>query len=1134
MTKVYKEGNNQIAWGATDPGDVAVLEKIRKGLANPELLKWPNDDDPCGNRWPHIFCSGNRVAQIQVQSMGLRGPLPEDFNKLTELVNLGLQKNKFSGKLPSFSGLSKLQYAFLDENQFDTIPSDFFNGLTSLQVISLSRNPLNKTGWILPIALGDSAQLANLSLVGCNLIGSLPDFLGNMRSLTVLRVTDNMLSGEIPASYGDLPLRVLWLGNQNGKQISGSISVIASMTMLQDALLHHNTFTGTIPSSIGQLISLQRLWLNNNQLVGVIPENITILKQLQSVRLDNNLLVGPIPKTYIANFSFSNNPTCQGTPGLPCAPEVAALLDFLGHVNYPLALAQSWSKNDPCNSWLGVSCSSGKVTTLNLPNFNLNGTISPSLSKLSSIVNINLQNNRLSGTIPTQLTNLQSLRLLNLSSNNLEPPVPKFSDSVSFFVDNNPLITLPGTPASPPIISPPASPPIISPPVSPPIISPPAFPPIISPPAAPPIISPPASPPIISPPASPPIISPPVSPPAGSPTSPPTSSPGTPASPPTHSPPLSPPIGSPPAPPPSSPPSTGASPPTRSPVSPPTSPPVTPSFPPTSSPPTSPPSSSPPTSPPTSPPAPPPTSSPAPPPIASPPASPPTGLPGTPASPPTHLPGIPASPPPASPGRPASPPTGSSPPSPSAGAIPSSASSKPSNSNKLNLLEVIIPVVIGIFIALLLGILIYQNWKKKSQSRRASSSVIIQPGNSLDGDLVKLCVAENNSNLSIANDSLQNSISTSTNESRMIESGNLVISVQVLRNATNNFSHYNELGRGGFGVVYKGKLHDGTMIAVKRMQIAVISNKGFDEFHAEISVLSNVRHRNLVSLLGYSVEGSEKLLVYEYMPHGALSRHLFRWRELGLKPLSWQARLNIALDVSRAMEYLHSLAQEQGYIHRDLKSSNILLDDELRAKVSDFGLVKLVRDGDRSMATRLAGTFGYLAPEYAVTGKITTKADVFSFGVVLLELITGMTVLDEDRSDEKRYLVSWFHDHNWNQTKLKDAIDDHIGASDEETFQSVCKVVELAGHCTAREANQRPEMGHAVNVLSSMVQKWRPGDRESAEKFGIDFGKPLLQMVRAWQDADGNNSSMSIDDSKGSIPCRPVGFAESFTSQDGR
>jgi Leucine-rich repeat (LRR) protein len=196
------------------------------------------------------------------------------------------------------------------------------------------------------------------------------------------------------------------------------------------------------------------------------------------------------------------------------------------------------------------------------------------------------------------------------------------------------------------------------------------------------------------------------------------------------------------------------------------------------------------------------------------------------------------------------------------------------------------------------------------------------------------------------------------------EGGNVVISIEVLRQVTDNFSENNILGKGGFGVVYKGELHDGTKIAVKRMESGAMGTKGMNEFQAEIAVLTKVRHRHLVALLGYCINGNERLLVYEYMPQGTLAQHLFEWQELGYPPLTWKQRVTIALDVARGVEYLHSLAQ-QSFIHRDLKPSNILLGDDMRAKVADFGLVKNAPDGKYSMETRLAGTFGYLAPEYA-------------------------------------------------------------------------------------------------------------------------------------------------------------------------
>lgn len=211
---------------------------------------------------------------------------------------------------------------------------------------------------------------------------------------------------------------------------------------------------------------------------------------------------------------------------------------------------------------------------------------------------------------------------------------------------------------------------------------------------------------------------------------------------------------------------------------------------------------------------------------------------------------------------------------------------------------------------------------------------------------------------------MQSQTSGDHGELPVFEGGKVAISIEVLRQVTDNFNEVNILGRGGFGIVYKGVLHDGTNIAVKRMESGAMGTKGMKEFQAEIAVLTKVRHRHLVALLGYCINGHERLLVYEYMPQGTLSQHVFEWEELGFQPLSWKQRVTIALDVARGVEYLHSLAQ-QSFIHRDLKPSNILLSDDMRAKVADFGLVKNAPDGKYSVETRLAGTFGYLAPEYA-------------------------------------------------------------------------------------------------------------------------------------------------------------------------
>lgn len=919
-------GLASVAFATTNHGDFAVLDEFRKGLTNAELLKWPtNNEDPCGPPlWPYVVCSGSRVTQIQAKNLGLIGTLPPGFNNLSMLVNIGLQGNKLTGALPSFKGLSNLQYAFLDYNQFDSIPADFFVGLDSLRVLSLDKNQLNQsTGWMLPSDLANSAQLMNLSLVDCNLAGPLPDFLGNMRSLTHLKLSYNNLTGEIPASYEGLPLQTLWLNNQEGLGLSGSLKIITSMAMLNDVWLHGNQFTGPIPSSIGAVAFLRRIWLNDNQLVGLVPANLMDLPQLQSLHLDNNAFMGSIPAVSFSDFTYSHNSFCQSAPGIPCPVEVAALLDFLDAVDYPQNLARSWVGNDSCTgTWFGISCSGGKASIINLPRNHLNGTISPSLGKLDSLAEILLGSNNLRGMVPEELTGLKTLKLLNLSSNDISPPVPQFPRGVTVILDGNRLLDKSSSTASP----------------------------------------------------------------------------------------------------------SGGD---------------------------------------------------------------------TPSESPSSLGG----------------------------------SSLSSNSK---ILIIIIPVIVGTAVILLVMLLLFC-WKKgRRNTSCAPSTIVVHPRDSSDPDnLVKIVVA-NNANNSTAASELRSVSSSSTVDTHVIESGNLVISVQVLRAATRNFASENVLGQGGFGVVYKGELHDGTMIAVKRMESGVLNNKALEEFQAEIAVLSKVRHRNLVSILGYSVEGNERLIVYEYMPQGALNKHLFQWKQLELEPLSWKKRLNIALDVARGIEYLHNFAN-QCFIHRDLKSSNILLGDDYRAKISDFGLAKLAPDGKNSFATRLAGTFGYLAPEYAVTGKVTTKVDVFSFGVVLMELITGLKALDEDRPEESRYLASWFCQMKNDKDKLKSIIDPSLVVTD-ETFESIGVIAELAGHCAAREPHQRPDMGHAVNVLAPLVDKWKPVNDDQEEYLGIDLCQPLLQMVKGWQAADGASdiSSLSLDYSKGSIPARPAGFADSFTSADGR
>ncbi|KNA13118.1 hypothetical protein SOVF_119590 [Spinacia oleracea] len=939
-----------VVFSVTDPGDLAILNDFRKNLENPELLKWPSegDDDPCGNKWEFVYCADGRVTQIQAKSLGLKGTLPKDFNNLEMLSNLGLQHNELTGMIPSFNGLKELKFAFLDFNNFTAIPADFFVGLVNLQVMALDHNPnLNATtGWSLPIGLQDSAQLATLSLVSTNLVGPLPDYLGGFGSLTELRLSSNRISGGIPASLNGSNLQTLWLNGQGGGGMSGTLDLIVTMESLTTAWLHGNQFSGVIPSNIGNLASLKKLNLNSNQLVGLIPASLADM-ELDQLDLNNNHFMGPIPEFKTKNVTYESNYFCQKTQGDLCAPEVMALIDFLGGLEYPSILSASWSTNNPCVGWLGVICNDNKqVSVINLPNRGLNGTLSSSLGMLKSLEKIILNHNSITGQVPLNWTDVNSLTTVDLSHNNLSPPWPKFSKNVKLVIDGNS-----------PLISPPPS-------------------------------------------------------------------------------------------------QTSA----------------------------------------------------------------PNGQSSAPKNGPSSAPK-----------------NGQSSPSKNSGPSQTSETRSPDAPKRSKLVAIVAPAASFAALLLLVVPLSIYYCKRKKHIHQDPSSFVIYPREASDSDnAVKIVVANNtNGNTSIGSGSASRN-SSGTGESHVIEAGNLVISVQVLRNVTKNFAPENELGRGGFGVVYQGELEDGTKIAVKRMEAGVINNKASDEFQSEIAVLSKVRHRHLVSLLGYSVEGNERILVYEYMPQGALSRHLFHWKTFNLEPLSWKRRLNIALDVARAVEYLHSLAH-QSFIHRDLKPSNILLGDDFRAKVADFGLVKLAPDqGQQSVVTRLAGTFGYMAPEYAVTGKITTKTDVFSFGVVLMELLMGVTALDDHRPEEQQYLAAWFWRIKSDREKLLAAIDPVLDIKG-ETVESIIAIAELAGHCTAREPNQRPDMGHAVNVLAPLVEIWKPWDDDTEDYSGIDYNLPLTQMVKGWQEAEGKDMSYTdLEDSKGSIPARPTGFAESFTSADGR
>ncbi|MQL93245.1 hypothetical protein Taro_025883 [Colocasia esculenta] len=274
---------------------------------------------------------------------------------------------------------------------------------------------------------------------------------------------------------------------------------------------------------------------------------------------------------------------------------------------------------------------------------------------------------------------------------------------------------------------------------------------------------------------------------------------------------------------------------------------------------------------------------------------------------------------------------------------------------------------------------------------------------------------------------------------------------------TNNFEK--EIGRGGFGTVFHGWLKDGRQVAVK--MLSKLSSQGEKEFRAEVLTLIRVHHRNLVPLLGYCDEKENLALVYEYMAHGCLVDHL-KGKERDCNSLSWSARMRIALEAAQGLEYLHSGCKPP-IIHRDVKTANILLNQNLEAKIADFGLSKAFTNEDHShISTKtVAGTLGYLDPEYQLTSQLNEKSDVYSFGVVLLELITGKPPVVGDT--EKIHIARWVHQKVLESGDISSIADPNLQG--EYDHNSIWKAVEVAISCASASPAQRPTMSQVVIQL---------------------------------------------------------------------
>ncbi|WVZ49355.1 hypothetical protein U9M48_000722 [Paspalum notatum var. saurae] len=314
---------------------------------------------------------------------------------------------------------------------------------------------------------------------------------------------------------------------------------------------------------------------------------------------------------------------------------------------------------------------------------------------------------------------------------------------------------------------------------------------------------------------------------------------------------------------------------------------------------------------------------------------------------------------------------------------------------------------------------------------------------------------------------------TPRRETKILASSNVrKFTFNELKGATRNFRPDGLLGEGGFGPMFKGWMDErtlvptkpgaGMIVAVKKLNLE--SLQGHREWLAEVNYLGQLSHPNIVKLIGYCLEDEQRLLVYEYMPRGSLDHHLFR-KVSHFQPLPWNLRMKVTLEAARGLAFLHGA----NVIHRGFKTSDILLDSEYNAKLSDFGLAKDGPSGDEShVSTRVMGTLGFAAPEYVATGHLTRKCDVYSYGVVLLELLSGLRALDRNRPPDQRNLVQWSRPYITNKRRVIRVLDSRLGS--QYSLSEAQKIAGLAQQCLSTDPRCRPGMDQVVTVLEG-IQK---------------------------------------------------------------
>ncbi|PKI42686.1 hypothetical protein CRG98_036968 [Punica granatum] len=301
-----------------------------------------------------------------------------------------------------------------------------------------------------------------------------------------------------------------------------------------------------------------------------------------------------------------------------------------------------------------------------------------------------------------------------------------------------------------------------------------------------------------------------------------------------------------------------------------------------------------------------------------------------------------------------------------------------------------------------------------------------------------------------------------------------------------------------------GQLPNGRVVAVKQLKAG--SGQGEREFRAEVEIISRVHHRHLVSLVGYCISEQQRLLIYEFVPNKTLEHHL---HGKGMPVLEWTKRVKIALGSAKGLAYLHEDCNPK-IIHRDIKSANILLDDAFEAQVADFGLAKLNNDSNTHVSTRVMGTFGYLAPEYASSGKLTDRSDVFSFGVVLLELVTGRKPVDASQPLGDESLVEWARPlliQALETGDVSELVDQRLGKSYVES--EMLRMIEAAAACIRHSAPKRPRM---VQVLRALDSDSEMSDLSNGVKLGqstaYNSGQYSQDIMRFRRMALGGDDSM--------------------------